>query len=444
MIDALTSALYFAALNGTKSLKLSEDHVEFWQETRRYVVGGDTLGSSDLIVKTIKGPVELILGIAIIAISVHMVYTLGFKSGKGGAMPVVLFVLPQFVWLCIVLLFLNNNFEKAYEFTNATWDFRNNMRNNTAGIVQANQTFTEAISNELFHAQFGQEVAADLETCQGLPFPTVRVPAAVQTVGASGASRIEQNQTRDFLSCLDTLEKTIKRNQVALAKECGASGTGCEIVKQKAEDLGKQVGDGVAKVRKRLVVATGSGNPLAGPSGFNTDFDPLYVTSDFSAIGDAIAGALSSIGKFAYMKLVELGNSLYTGSIEIMFLLGGLFFPITIAWALIPGRRKILLDWGSGMLALIITEQIYLILVGTVATMSSLPQFHAIGPGLFLVTLGILAPVVAIGSGGASGLAMAKTYRGAAGAGAGAAVSIAGGAALSAAYKMNARKQLKR
>lgn len=441
MINSLASTLYFAALDGTKSLKLSEDHIEFWQKTRQYVVGGDTLGSSDLVVKTIQGPVQVILGVAIVAIAVSMLYNLGFKSGKNGAMPVVLIVLPQFIWLCIVLLFLNNNFEKAYEIANWTWDFRNNLRDNTGSVIQANQTFTEAISNELFHAQFGQQVASDLQTCQDLPFPTVRVPTAVRTVGAEGASNmVEENQTYDFLSCLTTLEDTIERNQKALEEQCGQNLVGCEVVKQKATDVGKQVSDANEKIRRRLVLDA----PGSGLGGLSRIPDPLAVTSDFSAVGDAIAGALSSVGKFAYMKLVELGNTLYTGSIEIMFLLAGLFFPITIAWALIPGRRKILLDWGAGILALVITEQIYLILVGTVAVMSGLPQFHAIGPGLFLATLGIIAPLIAIGSGGVSGLAMGKSYRGSVGAGAAAGVSIAGGAALSIAYKMNARRQLKR
>lgn len=440
MMNSVASALYFAALNGTKSLELSKEHVQFWQETRRYVVGGDTLGSSDLVAKTVQGPVSIILAVGIIAVCVKMIWDLGFKSGPKGAMPVAVTVLPTFVWLCVVLLLLNNNFEKTYELSNWSWAFRSNLRDNTSGIVQANQTFTEAIQNELFHAQFGQEVAADLQTCQDMPFPTVRVPTAQRrTTGAEGASRIEENQTYDFLSCIDALEATIKRNQTALDEQCGKNGIGCEVVKQKAADVGKQVGEATTKIRKRLVLNA----PGSGLSGLNPIADPLAVTSDFSAVGDAIAGALSSVGKFAYMKLVELGNTLYTGSIEIMFLLAGLFAPITVAWALIPGRRKVLLDMGVGILSLIITEQIYLILVGTVAVMAGLPQFQSIGPGLFLATLGIIAPLLAVASGGVSGLVMGKAYRGAAGAGAAAGLSVAGGAALSIAYKMNQRRQLK-
>lgn len=441
MINPLNT-LYIAALNGTKSLELSKEHIKFWEQARAYVVGGDALGASDLVSKTVDPAVRLIFFVGIIGITVTLLYQTGFKNGKGGAMPVFSAVAPQAFFVILVLFLTNNQYEKAYDIANSTWALRNNMRNNTQSVVQANQVFTEAISNELFNAQFGQEVTAQLETCQKLPAPLVRVPTAVRTVGAEGI-KLETGQTYDFLECLNTLEATIQENQAILKRQCGQNLGSCELAQQKASDLGKQVAEGTQKIKSRLIVGFGTG-PATELTGIGRLPDPLLITGDFSAIGDVIAGALSSVGDFIYMELVELGNTLYTSSIEVLFLLSGLFFPITIVWSLIPGKKQVLLDWLVATLALIVTEQIYLILVGTVATLSALPQFHAFGPRLFLITLGILAPLLAVASGGVTGFAMARTYRGAAAGAASAALSVAAGAAFSIAYKANSRKQLQR
>ncbi|ABW32001.1 hypothetical protein [Acaryochloris marina] len=442
MINSFLNALYLADLNGTKSLELSDDHIKFWETARRYVVGGDTLGSSNLVSKTVEAPVNLLFVIGIIGVSVVLINRLGFKTAKDGPVAVVLDAAPQFFWVILAVFLLASQFVRAYDIANTTWAFRNNMRNNTKSVVHANQVFTEAIANEFFNVQFGQEVSDQLAICQGLPFPTVRVPQAVRPTGAEGV-KLEEGQTYDFLDCLTTLEETIKRNQAQLKQQCGAKLQSCEIVEAKADGLARQVGDGTKKIRRRLIADLGPGsNP--GFDQIGGIPDPLLIQDDFSAIGDLVASALSGIGDFLYMGLVEFGNTLYTSSIEILFLLGGMFFPITVAWSVIPGKRQVLLDWFVTMLSLIITEQVYLIIIGMVAVLSSQPQFHEFGPKLFLFTLGITAPLIAAASGGVSGFQMARTYRGTAIGAAGAALSVISGVAFSIAYKANSKRQLAR
>lgn len=442
MINPL-NALYLADLNGTKSLKLSEEHLEFWRKARQYVVGGDTLGSSDLISKTLEGPVRLLILVGIVAITVTLVYRVGFKTAKQGPLAVVSDAAPQFFWVVLVVFLLASGFARAYDISNSVWALRNNLRNNTQSVTHANKVFTNAIASELFNVQFGQEVSEQLATCQSLPFPTVRVPTASRPATGAEGIKLEEGQTYDFLDCLTTLEKSIERNQEALKQQCGENLTECEIVEQKSGDLARQVGDGTRKIRRRLVAGLGPGDGT-GFDDIGGVPDPLLVQADFSAVGDLISSALSGIGDFAFMWLVEFGNTLYTSSIEVLFLLGGMFFPVTVAWSLIPGKRQILLDWLVAMLALIITEQFYLIIIGMVSVLSIQPEFHEFGPSLFLFTLGVTAPLIAAASGGVSGIQMARTYRGTAASAAGAALSVAAGAAFSIAYKANARKQLAR
>lgn len=444
MISNFLNALYLADLDGTKSLELSKEHIQFWEQARQYVVGGDTLGSSDLISKTLEGPVSLLFLIGVVAITVTLVYRTGFKTAKDGPLAVVLDAAPQFFWVILVVFLLSSQFARAYDIANTTWAFRNNMRKNTQTVVHANQVFTEAIANELFNAQFGQEVSDQLAICQELPFPTVRVPQATRPATGAEGIKLEEGQTYDFLDCLKTLEASIERNQTALKQQCGANLKSCEIVEEKTTELARQVGEGTKKIRQRLVISTGGPGNTPGFDQIGGIPDPLLVQSDFSAVGDIISSALSGIADFLYIGLVEFGNTLYTSSIEILFLLGGMFFPITIAWALIPGKRQVLLDWFVTMLSLIITEQVYLIIVGMVAVLSSQPQFHEFGPKLFLFTLGITAPLIAAASGGVSGFQMARTYRGAAVGALGAALSVASGVAFSIAYKANSRRQLAR
>lgn len=442
MISNALNALYLANFNGTKSIELSEDHIDFWKQARRYVVGGETLGQSNLISKTLEAPVNMLFLIGVIGVSVVLINRLGFKTAKDGPVAVVLDAAPQFFWVILAVFLLASQFSRAYDVANTTWAFRNNLRNNTRSVVHANQVFTEAIANEFFNIQFGQEVSEQLATCQGLPFPTTRVPTATRPTGAEG-TKLEEGQTYDFLDCLTTLEETIERNRTELKKQCGEKLQSCEIVEEKVDGLSRQISDGTKKIRRRLIVGQGPGN-TPGFDQIGGIPDPLLIQDDFSAIGDLIAGALSGLGDFAFMWLVEFGNNLYTSSIEILFLLGGMFFPLTVAWSVIPGKRQVLLDWFVTLLSLIITEQVYLIIVGMVAVLSIQPQFHEFGPKLFLFTLGITAPLIAAASGGVSGFQMARTYRGAALGAAGAALSVISGVAFSIAYKANSKRQLAR
>lgn len=427
-----------ASLNGTKSLELSENHIQFWQTARDYTVGGDNI-SSNLIIKTVEGPVNLILGIGLVILMTQLIYTLGFKTAKGGVADVFIDNAKQGFWVFLVVFLLANQYARAYDFVEGIWEFRNGMRNNTATIVMANEVFNDAIANEVFNVQFGQKVSERLAVCQSLPFPTVRVPQAKRPTGAVEV-KLEQGQTYDFLSCLETLEKEVKQDQLTLQRACGEKYTNCEVIEQKASDLAKQVGDGVKTIRQKLITTIPSG----GIPGLGGIPEPLAIQADFSFLGDAISGALSGIGDWVYMELAEGINTFYTTFIEISFLLAGLFFPITVAWSWIPGKRQVMGDWGVGMLALVITEQIYLIIVGITAVMSTLPQFQEFGSRLFLFTFGISAPILAMGSGGISGLALARTFRGVATGAAAAAGGIIGGAVATAAYRQNTRRQLAR
>ncbi|NJR57269.1 MAG: hypothetical protein HC768_23750 [Acaryochloris sp. CRU_2_0] len=260
-----------------------------------------------------------------------------------------------------------------------------------------------------------------------------------RATGTGGGASPRAKPTYDFLECLKTLEAEVQSSYAALQRDCGKDLQDCRIVQDKARDLSRQVSDGVKRIEK-VFVSTGS----PGPNGPGRIPDPYIVGADFSAVGDAIAAALSSVGDFVYINLVELGNTIYTASIETMFMLGGLFFPITIAWSLIPGKRQILLDWFVGILSIIISEQIYLILIGVVAVLAGLPQFHEFGPRLFLITIGISGPILATVGGGVSGIAMARTYRGVATGAVGAALTIASGAAFTLAYRINSHRQLRR
>lgn len=425
-------------LDATKGLKLSEDHIEFWEMARSYVIGGDSLQSS-LIAKTIEQPVYILWLVGIVAIAATLMYQTGTRTAKDGPLASFVGASPHAFWVLLVVILLANQYANAYKVVNTSWAFRNQVRNNTQTATVAQVQITDAIANEIFNAQFGQSVSEQWATCQSLPFPTVRVPQATRP--SATQVTLEEGQTHDFIDCMKTLQATVARNKAKLQQDCGANLQSCEIVQQKANDLDKQVSDGVTKIQRRIIGGPGSGTGFDDIGGLP---DPLLVQEDFSAVGDAINAALSAVGDFAYMKLVELGNTLYTASIEILFLLGGLFFPITVVWSLIPGKRQVLLDWFVFLLSLIITEQVYLILIGTVAVLGIQPQFHAFGPRLFLITLGILGPLLAGAFGAGSGFAMARTYRGATIGAVGAALSVLSAGAFSIAYKINHNHQLRR
>jgi uncharacterized protein (UPF0333 family) len=437
------TTLYFLALDAAKNLELSRQHIKFWETAREYVVGGSAEGA-DLITKSVDGPVKLLFLVGIVAISMTLFWQAGFQTAKDGPLSVFITAGPQLAWVILVVFLLANSYSNAYKIANSTWRFRTLMRDRTQTIVFANSQISNAIANEIYYARFGQAVSEQLAECRGMPFPAARVPQAVRP-GPGAEIPLEQSQTYDFLECLKTLQSEVQSSYTALQKDCGKDLQNCRILQDKARNLSKEVSDGVERIEKAFVNTGSSDRPYFGPDGRAGGLDdPLVVGEDFSAIGDAIAAALSSVGEFVYINLVELGNTVYTASIEVLFMLGGLFFPITIAWSLIPGKRQILLDWFVGILSITISEQIYLILIGVVAVLAGLPQFQEFGPRLFLITIGILGPILATVGGGVSGLAMARTYRGAAIGSVGAALSVASGAAFTIAYRANARRQLGR
>lgn len=439
----LLNSSYLLALDPGKSMELSREHVEFWRTARRYVVGGDSLGAGTLS-KTLELPVFILVAFGVIGITSVLLYKTGTSNAKEGPVSVLMQAGPQFVWVVFVVLLLANGFANAYKIANTTWGFRTLMRDQTQTINYANVKINEAIASELFNAQFGQEITEQLETCEALPTPTVRIPTAAVSIGAEELTR-EQRQTGDYISCLQTLKATVDRDYKLLQEQCKEDFSDCKLVEAKAAELSKEVGDGVKRIEKTFTLEDIGLPDLRNVPGIGRPITDIFITSDdLAAIGGAIRGAISSVGDFAHMELVELGNSIYTSIIELSFMLGGIFFPVTIAWSLIPGKRQVILDWFVTMLGIIISEQIYLILLGVVSVLSTLPQFHEFGPRLFLITLGISGPLLAGVGGFVSGFAMARTYRGVSAGAVGAAVSVVSAAAFTAMYRMNSRRQMRR
>lgn len=449
----LLNSLYFLSLDATKNLKQSAEYAEFWEKSRDFVRGGTSL-QGDMITKTVQPAVNLLLLVSLTAIAMTLVYQLGFKTAGSGPIAVLNSSYPQLLALLGALLLLSNNYANAYKIADGVWQFRTNMRNNTQSVVSANAVITDAIANEMFNIQYGQSVMDQFNACEALPYPTVKVPTAIRPpVGAEGSYGLEEGQTYDFLECLDKLEKTVLANSKQLQKDCGDNLQNCEVVQSKSGDLEKQVSIGVGTLKRNFALSDIGLPDIPLPKPGLPDFsDPTNIRTPFTIItggdiaflGDVIESALNGVGDFVYMELVELGNQVYTGFINLAYLFAMLLFPVTIAWGLMPGKRGILVGWFITALSIIISEQIYILSIGVVAAVSSLPQFAETGPRLVLITLGILGPVLAGFSGVTSGFLMARSYRGAAVGGLGAAASIATGAAFTVAYRMNSRRQLSR
>lgn len=451
----MMNSTLFLALDATKNLKLSDENIEFWRSSRKFIQGGASI-QGDLISKTITPAVNILLLVGIVCIAIMMFYQMSFKTVGGGPIEVLRQGFPQLLSVALVTLLLTNNYANAYKITEGTWTFRDFLRDNTQTSTMATQVITEAIANELFNAQYGQSVMDQFNKCEGLPYPTVKVPTAVRppvSVGAEGASGVEVAQTYDYLECMDALQRKVKDNLKILQEDCGKNLQNCEVVKEKSDTLAKQVDAGVTKIKRNFALSDVGlpdiplpklGLPdLSRPQDIRTPAT-IITASDIAFLGDAINSAISGVGDFVYMELVELGNSLYTGFINISYMLATLIFPVTVAWSLIPGKRRVLADWAVFALSIIVSEQIYLVTVGMVAVLSRQAEFSEFGPRLFLITLGILGPLLSVGGGAVSGFTMAKTYRGASAAGAGAALSVATGAAFTIAYRLNSKRQTSR
>lgn len=446
---ALNSFIYglqLLALDATKSLKLSQDYHAFWDRAREYTVGGNSF-SSDLITKTIEQPVNILIVIGVGSLCASVLYQSSFKKSDG--LSVFLHNLPQLIWAAFIMFMLANGYANAFKVADSSWAFRGLMRERTRSITVINTQISNAMANQLFHTQYGQAVTDQFAECEALPIPTVRLPKAATTTGAEGLT-VEQRHTAEFISCMESLQATVEDNYEDLQEQCGEALDKCEVIKEKTQILAKQVDAGVRKIKKQFELSD-IGLPNVPLPEFDIT-DPanlrvpgIFVTADDLAfLGRSINSAIAGVGEYAHMQLVALGNQLYTGFINISFMFAGLFFPIAIAWALIPGKKVGLVAWFITMLALIIAEQTYLITLGIVSVLSVLPEFSEIGPTLFLATLGILAPIMAGFSGFGSGWLMAQRYRSGATGVAGAALGVASGAIFTAIYRMHSQRQLKR
>ena len=421
-----------ANTEAAKNLQLTSDHLLFWRQVREYMVGGDAVGSN-LIAKALSAPVSLIFWFGIGGTVMAIIWNTGYKHLN--PFDILLDSLPQIAWVLLVSFLLANNFAYAYKFSNASWLIRLRARETISSITLANTQLSSAIVDQVYYSRFGQEVSGQLKTCNAKPFPAVYLPSETRPAeDPSNPLSQQQVQAYDALDCYKSAGEFAERTYLALEKECGGSTSECDQTTARAKSTATKIKEKLGEVYDFVTVDV-NGVPLP---------DLLALQPQFKIISDSIGGAVAAVGDFAYMNLVELGNTGFTGFIELSFALAGLFFPGVVSWSMLPGKKMAILDWLIFAISIMVMETSYVLMVGITAVMAEQPQFDYYGARLFLYTLGIIGPFLAFSLGAYSGWTMARTARGIGLGGARAGLQIASAGAFTTLHRLNHRRSLRR
>ncbi|MGH2414779.1 MAG: hypothetical protein ACRDEA_14040, partial [Microcystaceae cyanobacterium] len=155
--------------------------------------------------------------------------------------------------------------------------------------------------------------------------------------------------------------------------------------------------------------------------------------STLSAPTDIFTGMIASA---AYGPILSFTQWLWTNFLEMAMWLSGLFAPLFIAAAIIPGRQNMFVGWLIGFLTIGLAKLAYVVVLGIVAAQLSSQATFLPSDMRFPMALGLFAPGVSFAVVTGGGIAAAMSFRSQSVAVVGAAASVVTGAVANVGYSI--------
>ena len=370
---------------------------KMWKSTFDPTYDPEGVGANagtNISVYSFVNPVRFLMGVGII----FWIFDYGKKmvNSNGIAHNVQVFS-ESFLPVVLILIFMSN---QALYSRVLAYGLRDIVNSWTEGVVEqqiAGVQLRSALEEQLLVEEVKDQIRWQANKCLQMPRPEVVLPSADRPApDPDNPLTTEQEQAYSYLECLDKLVAFMKQKQEQ-ALRSKACGWGCKFFKlwmqQEVDKLTLVVGEEEAKR------VTGAKTPFELEKVIEDDYHSMV---DF----------FKHFERKGWMGIFSFTQWMWMSFLEMSMWLLGLFAPMFVVLALIPGKQNMFYFWLIEFLTIGLAKLAYVALIGVVAVQLSqagtvmLPQDDR-----FLLALGAFAPGVSLAVVTAGGIAAASSFR---------------------------------
>ncbi len=403
---------------------------EMWKATFDPTYDPKGVGANagtNISIYSFANPVRFLVGVGLI----FWIFDYGKKmvNSQGIAHNIQVFS-ESFLPVILILIFMAN--QGLYSRVLA-YGLRDIVNSWTEGVVEQQIGGTKlrsALEDQLLVEEVKNQVRWQANRCLQMPRPEVVLPSADRPpTNPDNPLTKEQEQAYNYLECIEKLVKFINKKQEE-AERSKACRLGCKFfklwIKHEVNSLVSAVGE--EKAKRILEYET------------EEDLDKGIEDEYHSMVNFA-----KNSERKGWMSILGFTQWMWISFLEMAMWLLGLFAPIFVVLALIPGKQNMFYFWLIEFLTIGLAKLAYVALIGVVAVQLSQEGIVFLSQDdRFLMALGVFAPGVSFAVVTAGGIAAAASFRSQSVGAANAVAGIATGSIATVMYSMSRYADKKR
>ncbi len=377
---------------------------ELWQDT--FAPDPSNL-SGNISIYSFTRPVRFLVGIGLI----FWLFDYGKKvvNSRGMAHTIQIFT-ESLVPIVLIVLFLAN---QGFYSRLLAYGLRDVVNSWSEGVLEQQilgEKLGSALKEQLLAESVKNEVRQQAEKCWQMPRPEVILPSPQRpATNPDNPLTIEQDQAYQYLECLDKLVLFIQEQEAAARRSESCEG-GCAwfVSFMKALDFA------VSQSRENEIQMRIDGYNPIDPLG---TIDPIerdrlerqLLAQSYRTTADVV----KNLEKKGWMYVFTVIQWLWMSFLEMSMWLLGLFAPLFVALALIPGKQNMFVFWLIEFLSIGLAKLAYIALIGIVAVQISTETSTVIlsQDQRFFMALGVFAPGVSFAVVTSGAIAAATSFR---------------------------------
>ena len=350
---------------------------------------------TNISIYSFVNPVRFLMGIGII----FWIFDYGKKmvNSNGIAHNVQVFS-ESFLPVVLILIFMSN---QALYSRVLAYGLRDIVNSWTEGVVEqqiAGVQLRQALEEQLLVEEVKDQIRWQADKCLQMPRPEVVLPSADRPApDPDNPLTTEQEQAYGYLECLGKLVAFMKEKQKE-AERSKACRWGCKFFKAWM----KAGIDGIA------FTAEEEKNRRLGGGKKEKEIEES-IEDNYHSMVDFF----KHFERKGWMGIFSFTQWMWISFLEMSMWLLGLFAPIFVVLALIPGKQNMFYFWLIEFLTIGLAKLAYVALIGVVAVqLSDVGTVIMAQDDRFLMALGAFAPGVSLAVVTAGGIAAASSFRG--------------------------------
>lgn len=304
----------------------------------------------------------------------------------------------SFLPVVLILLFLANQGLYSRVLAYGLRDIINSWTNGVLEAQITGRSFRQAMEEQLLLEETKNEIRNQAEKCIQMPRPDVTVPSRERPeLDPQNPLTVEQEQVYDYFDCIKKLQTFIERKQQEAQNSRGCLG-GC----------GFFVGFMKAMRTAAYNIFTNEADKRVS--------DAQRLNSEEAAFREQyqeMADFIKSLPNKTWIYMFAASQWFAIAFLEGSMWLLGLFAPLFLALAIIPGKQNMFYFWLIEYMTIGLAKVAYVVVVGITAIQSTEPTqaLFLTQDQRFFFALSIFAPGVSFAIVTAGGIAAASSFR---------------------------------